>query len=275
MKLIAWAAALAVAVVFLRRRWHRFPRGRERDAAGPITIPLGLAMILLMYVLGPVGAYFLSQFQPPPPEDSPPEQRLAWQTMARLAAYALQLLVVVWYARVWAAWPRSDRDRRRPGAVHAAVLGAATLALWYPAMYVTGIIAAFAQEKIQGAPVQAIAHATLKELAESEAGLTRWMTILLAVLAAPIIEETMYRGLLQRTLAAAGQGPWVRIVLTSMVFALFHINVAQPYALAALFVLSLGFGWVFERTGRIIAPIAMHMVFNALNVILLFTMPAS
>ena len=58
------------------------------------------------------------------------------------------------------------------------------------------------------------------------------------------------------------------ITLTSVAFVLMHMTVASPHALAPLFVLSLGLGWAYERTGRLAAPIVMHMVFNLANLAL-------
>jgi len=42
----------------------------------------------------------------------------------------------------------------------------------------------------------------------------------------------------------------------------------QPHALIGLFVFGLGLGWAYERTGRLWAPIAMHALFNAGNLML-------
>ena len=88
------------------------------------------------------------------------------------------------------------------------------------------------------------------------------------VLAAPIIEEVMYRGLLQQVIVSVGIRRWPAIIITSVFFALMHIDAAQPHAVLALFVLSLGFGLVYERTGRLLAPIVMHALFNAANLAL-------
>ena len=48
---------------------------------------------------------------------------------------------------------------------------------------------------------------------------------------------------------------------------------AHPAALAGtvvigLFVLALGLGWAYEKTGRLLTPIVMHALFNAGNLIL-------
>ena len=55
------------------------------------------------------------------------------------------------------------------------------------------------------------------------------------------------------------------MLIVSAFFAVMHIGNSEPHAVAALFVLSLGFGWAYERTGRLTAPIVMHMGFNAGN----------
>ncbi len=44
-----------------------------------------------------------------------------------------------------------------------------------------------------------------------------------------------------------------------------HVGVARWHALAALLVLSIGLGWVYEKTGRLTAAISMHVLFNAAN----------
>ena len=94
-----------------------------------------------------------------------------------------------------------------------------------------------------------------------------WLVVmsLLVVFVAPVLEEVMYRGILQRTIIGLNCGRWPAILLTSGVFVCMHVTVARWHALPALFVLSLGFGWVYERTGRLAAPIVMHVLFNALN----------
>ena len=47
-----------------------------------------------------------------------------------------------------------------------------------------------------------------------------------------------------------------------------HAGAARWRALPALFVLSIGFGWIYEKTGRLWASIVMHVLFNAVNVVL-------
>ncbi|WP_406700440.1 CPBP family intramembrane glutamic endopeptidase [Singulisphaera sp. Ch08] len=60
------------------------------------------------------------------------------------------------------------------------------------------------------------------------------------------------------------------IVLTSILFALVHFP--QWPAPLAIFFLSLGLGYVFERSGSLIAAMVMHALFNGLGTLLLFVM---
>lgn len=81
-----------------------------------------------------------------------------------------------------------------------------------------------------------------------------------AVVAAPLAEELVFRGLLQRVLQQALGLPVVAIVLTSLAFASIH----QPWTLQPpVFVLSLVLGWAYFRSGSIVVPMVAHAVFNA------------
>jgi len=57
------------------------------------------------------------------------------------------------------------------------------------------------------------------------------------------------------------------IVITSILFAIMHGAVVDVRGLFALFVLSLGFGWVYLKTGRLLASIVMHAGFNVINLV--------
>ena len=46
------------------------------------------------------------------------------------------------------------------------------------------------------------------------------------------------------------------------------VGAADWQGLPSLFVLSLGLGWIFTKTGRLIAPIIVHMLFNGFNLLM-------
>jgi len=121
--------------------------------------------------------------------------------------------------------------------------------------------------RLSGAEAPApIAHETLRRLAEAPIDAWWWITVAAVVIGAPIVEEVVYRGLLQSAaLRAIGSG-WAAVLITSAAFTFVHIGAVDATGLASLFVLSIGFGLAFERTGRLAVPIVMHAAFNLFNV---------
>ena len=82
-----------------------------------------------------------------------------------------------------------------------------------------------------------------------------------AIVFAPIVEETMFRGILYPFIKQQG-GKRLALFGTSLLFALIHANV-RTFLPLALFALLLA--WIYERTDTLLAPITTHAVFNAVN----------
>lgn len=99
-------------------------------------------------------------------------------------------------------------------------------------------------------------------------GASPWQQIYLAfvaLIAAPIVEEMLFRGILYPTIKRAGY-PKLALWGTSILFSLTHQNV--PAFLALVFfamILTL----LYEETGNLLAPILAHSCFNTANFILL------
>jgi membrane protease YdiL (CAAX protease family) len=90
------------------------------------------------------------------------------------------------------------------------------------------------------------------------------MLLLLAV-AAPVVEEVMFRGLLQRGLAT--QIPdLAALAITTTLFAAVHF---QPVQFPGLLIAGLVFGGLALRKGRLGPAIMAHVFFNASTVLLL------
>jgi hypothetical protein len=77
----------------------------------------------------------------------------------------------------------------------------------------------------------------------------------------PIWEEVVFRGLLQSALRGRIGGPWPAIAVSAGLFTMVH---NQPQALPALAVLAVVLGYNYERTGRLLAPMLTHALFNAI-----------
>jgi membrane protease YdiL (CAAX protease family) len=82
----------------------------------------------------------------------------------------------------------------------------------------------------------------------------------------PFAEETLFRGILYTALKGIGF-PRVALWITSLLFAAIHFNVA---IFLPLLVLALVLTLLYEYTGNLLAPIAAHATFNAINFITLY-----
>lgn len=100
---------------------------------------------------------------------------------------------------------------------------------------------------------------TARQLADSAHG--GWLVVLVAtvVIAAPIVEELLYRGLVQRSISNSA-GPVAGWLLTAGLFTLIHF---RPYEYLGLFAFSLIVGLARWRTDRLGPSIMIHIGFNA------------
>ena len=83
---------------------------------------------------------------------------------------------------------------------------------------------------------------------------------LLVVFFAPIIEEILFRGFLQKFLEESWKDITRAILITSLFFALIHFN---PYWIIQIYFLGLVLGYLAWYTGSIIPPIILHTFNNA------------
>jgi membrane protease YdiL (CAAX protease family) len=130
-------------------------------------------------------------------------------------------------------------------------------------------------------------HPFLELLSGEQTPFSLVLIIILTTLVAPLVEELLFRGLLQNfiigTLAHAHQTPqpegvvdvenktyihlsplyrWAGIIITAAIFAIVHPLQHWP----ALFVLGICLGYSYERHGNLLIPITMHCLFNVLPI---------
>ena len=87
-----------------------------------------------------------------------------------------------------------------------------------------------------------------------------WGAFMKVAIIAPIIEELIFRGLILQGFRRNYNG-FVAVVMSALLFALFHLN---PWQLPATFVLGLLLGWLVIRTNSILLAILGHSINNAL-----------
>lgn len=140
-----------------------------------------------------------------------------------------------------------------------------------PATFVTLAVMALATTAV-GYPPPRIAHTMLEAIRDADSTPVAIGLLALPIFLAPLIEETLFRGMMQTALRHTTMlGVWPVILSTSMLFALIHLPAVPWQSLPGLFVLSVGLGFAYERTGKLWAPMLIHGLFNAINVTLVLT----
>jgi membrane protease YdiL (CAAX protease family) len=99
----------------------------------------------------------------------------------------------------------------------------------------------------------------------------RVMLGMFTIVIAPLAEEGLFRGIFYPAIKRLGY-PGGALWVTSLVFALIHFNVLSFIPLAVLAVVLVK---LYERTGNLLACIACHASFNAVNFAMLFVMKDS
>jgi membrane protease YdiL (CAAX protease family) len=153
-------------------------------------------------------------------------------------------------------------------------------------------------------------HQLIRMLFDDHDRIVRWLVVFSAVFVAPVFEETIFRGhvqtLIAHTLRIASRplstelpavapvtddatqpgpvvleyasspplrdAPWIRWLAICVAAGLFAVIHEASWMMPPLFLLAVCFGYVYERTGKLWAPILMHALFNAVSIALaLFT----
>lgn len=129
----------------------------------------------------------------------------------------------------------------------------------YALVYVSnlvGTLCTFAIGTVKGEPVQ-------NGLVEYVTNGNLLLNFVLMVVIAPIVEELVFRKVIvDRTLA---YGQWVAIVISGLMFGLFHGNLNQ-FAYAV--VLGMFFAFLYIKTGNLKVTIGMHAIINFVGGIL-------
>ncbi|MGI8662926.1 MAG: CPBP family intramembrane glutamic endopeptidase [Acidimicrobiales bacterium] len=101
----------------------------------------------------------------------------------------------------------------------------------------------------------------LADRAHGAAGVV--LLVVVVAIAAPLVEEIFFRGLLLRSLERRTGSRWA-IGLSSLVFAATHF---EPLQLPALFLFGLVAALLVHRTGRLGTAMCAHLAFNGLAII--------
>lgn len=90
-----------------------------------------------------------------------------------------------------------------------------------------------------------------------------WGILSMAV-AAPILEECLFRGAIEGHLIRTWKRPWLAVVVSALVFGIIHMNPAQ---MLFAFLAGLVLGWLYMRTHSVLPGIVGHILNNSMAVV--------
>lgn len=174
-------------------------------------------------------------------------------------------VLLVWLSRWHGEWRGSmvlpSRDRTPRDLLFGAIAGA----ILVPAV---GLVSGALALILRAASGRSVS--TPEQIAPGLSPRGAVLLVVLAVVVAPISEELFWRGVLFRTVRDR-HGFWPAALASAVPFGIIHWLPA-PWLDALLLQTTMiatgvGFAWVYERRGRLAAPIAAHMAFNAIGVV--------
>ncbi len=134
----------------------------------------------------------------------------------------------------------------------------AVLVMW---LFFGGLQASGFMHWIESLGVETVQD-TVKILQESNNPAVLGLMAFAAVIAAPVCEEIVFRGYLYSATKRFA-GPWAAGICSALIFAAAHGSIA---AVLPLFVFGGVLVFIYEKTGSLWAPIAVHFCFNSATV---------
>jgi membrane protease YdiL (CAAX protease family) len=196
------------------------------------------------------------------------ESDLANMTATVVAAIVIVGILIGWlsvYHRGWVGVMRLPEKGRWGAEIFAGVLFG--LGLYVVAVVLVGGLLLILLNALSGEQVQAP-----EQVPQGLSAVGIAVTSLYAIVIAPFGEELFFRGVLFRTLRDR-HGLRIGLLGTAIGFGLIHFIPGEAVD-ALLLMLVMAFtgaslGYLYERRGTIVAPIAAHMTFNVIGLVLI------
>jgi uncharacterized protein len=174
--------------------------------------------------------------------------------------------LILWLRIAHPAWVRIIGWPRRDAAIREIAMGAW---LGFVVRLASAVVAGVVVAVLRGASDRSV---QLPEQVSSD--LTGWGLVVFAffaVIAAPAMEEFIFRGLLFRSIADRS-GFWAGALISAAAFGAFHLlTPGDGLDVLALGITHVGTGiglaWIYWRRGNLLASIAGHAVFNLIAVV--------
>ena len=284
------------AIGRLRRGELLLPQAPSKTV--PWRIEAVIAVALLWMILNTLVPYLLHPLIVAPETTwLPSSAKQPYSTAEELLLIAIINALLVLLIPIYLAW--SAKAHPSDIGISSNELGVNVLRgvvaclLIAPPVYFINFLAAL-RWKVQHHPLEQMVR-------DDPSGPIALLAVISGVILAPAAEELMFRGVLQAWLMRVWQGAggatratdsldeqpvpgagshepvvsprpprdgMMPILITSTIFA--GIHVGQWPAPVAIFFLSLGLGFLYQRTGSLIGPFVLHAMFNGISTLGLF-----
>jgi membrane protease YdiL (CAAX protease family) len=196
------------------------------------------------------------------------DQDLTTVVLTTISALVIIGVLLLWLSRFHRGWPQVMR-LPEPGTWGREIGAGALFGIGlYPVMVgIVGGVLVVLFERLSGQTVQ-----PPEQVGNDLSAVGLAITIVYAIVIAPLGEELFFRGVLFRTLRDR-HGFWVGAMGSGIAFALIHF-IPDAALDSALLMIVMGLTgvalcFVYERRGTIVAPVAAHVVFNVIGLTLI------
>ena len=263
-------APISILILYRIRFWKPFV-----PPAGPLPTPwrlpatLSLGLYLASIFGGIAGVALASTLIPDDADVLLGSAGMMWGGVVGIA------VVGVIGGVAWRNSPLPEGARPPVDLRTSMITGVIAALLLIPIVQATSSIGVQLQIWLTGVEPSPLGHETLRMMADSTWTAVWWLMAGAAVIGAPVVEEVMYRGMLQQSVRKLGLGPIWASFLVGGFFSLMHLSAipvdSRIGGLLALLVLGTGLGLLREWTGRLDACILLHGIFNLVNLLLALT----
>lgn len=245
-------------------RWRIRRAARRRDLSGRLECRSGMppawsareaVLLLSLWMLALFGVSILLI------KVTHPRLNLAVLGLGSLAAGLFGLHLAERLLRGRVAGVAAALGWTRRGLAKNVLQGVAGYALALPLMLVSGLLWSLTL-KLLGREVGL--QQAMQMALETPSALELGAFIAIAVVAAPVIEETLFRGVLYPALRWS-TGPFAAMLLSGAVFAVVHGDLSSLMSILSLGTL---LAYLYERTGSLVAPVVTHALNNGLSLTL-------
>lgn len=148
-------------------------------------------------------------------------------------------------------------------------IGAYALVLMIPTFMVVMATSAGVTTWMEGFWPELQQQASVEAFRNSKDPIAKTMLVIAAVIVAPIVEETVFRGFIYGVIKRFTDS-YFAALCSAVLFAAIHLHIGS---LIPLSVLALIFCFAYERTGSLAVPMTMHALFNGSSLVLMILFP--